>query len=85
MKTRNNNIHCPSYANEKTTLVDKIRNINTSILEQNDIIITKDLVFGNISLDVTSNILILNATIDYFISLPRGGLGLLQQVRWSAL
>ena len=35
-------LHCPIYANERMTLLDKIRNINTTILEQNDSLITKD-------------------------------------------
>ena len=42
-------------------LLDKI---NTSILKQNDTIITKDLLCGNISLDNISNTPYLNATID---------------------
>ena len=53
------------------TLLDKIRNTNINILEQNDTIITNELFFGNISLDDTLNTLILNATIDYLISTER--------------
>ena len=48
-------------------VLDIIRNIRASILEQIDTIITKDLLFGNIFPDDTSNILILSATSDYFI------------------
>ena len=36
-------------------LLEKISNFNSSILEQNDKIITKDLQYGSISLDDTSN------------------------------
>ena len=64
-------LHRPSYKNERQTKLDKTRNINTSFLEQNDIIITKDLVFGNISLDDNLNSLTLNATIGYLISTKR--------------
>ena len=48
-------------------VLDIIRNIRASILEQIDTIITKDLLFGNIFPDDTSNILILSTTSDYFI------------------
>lgn len=37
------------------TLLDKVNDINTNILEQNDNIITKDFLFENISLDDISN------------------------------
>ena len=45
--------------------------IKTKILEKNDNIITRDLLFGNIFFDVTSNSLVLDATIDYLISTKR--------------
>ena len=66
--TTHNQLHCPIYPNETIVLLDKIRNINVSILEQNYTIITKDLLFGNISLDDASNTLIFNATIDSYIN-----------------
>ena len=44
------------------------RSINTSILEHVDTILTRALLFGYVSLDDTSNTLILNATIGYLIS-----------------
>ena len=44
------------------TPLDNIRNISSSTLDQNYTIIAKDLFFGNIYLDDTSNTLILNAT-----------------------
>ena len=58
--------HCSRYASGKKTLVDKIRNINSSILEQNGITITKDPPH-----DDNWNILILSATFDNFISTER--------------
>ena len=45
------------------TLLGKIRNVNPSIFEQNDTIMTKYLLLGNIFFDVTSNTLTLNAII----------------------
>lgn len=68
MKLRQLLLGSPSYANERRTLLDKIRSINSCILQENDTIITKDLFFGNISLNKTSNTLISNARIDYLIS-----------------
>ena len=43
------------YLKEKMTLINKIRNINIGILEQNDTIITQDPPLENISLNDTSN------------------------------
>ena len=50
------------------TPLEKIRNIKFNILEQNNTILTKGFLFGNISLGDTSNALILKGTIDYLIS-----------------
>lgn len=61
----------PHLLKQKMTLLDKMRNINATILEQNEIIITKDLLFGSISLDDTSDTLILDATGDCLISMKR--------------
>ena len=38
-------LHCPSYTNKRITLLDKMRNINSSTLEQSDTIITNDILF----------------------------------------
>lgn len=59
----------PHLLKQKMTLLDKMRNINATILEQNEIIITKDLLFGSISLDDTSDTLMLDATGDCLISM----------------
>ena len=50
------------------TLVNKIKNINCSILEFNDAVVTKILLFGYNTLSDSCNTLILNSTIDYIIS-----------------
>ena len=39
---------CSIYTNERMTQLVKIRNVNSNILEQNDTIINKDLLFGNV-------------------------------------
>ena len=64
-------INANERTNERMPLLNNIRNIITSILKQNDTIITKDFLFGNISLDDISDTLILIATIDYLISTKR--------------
>ena len=55
-------LHCSINVNERMTLLETIRSINTSILKQNDTITIKDFFFGNIFLDETSNTLALNDT-----------------------
>ena len=64
-------LHFPIYTNERMTLLNNIRNINTNILDQNDTITTKDLLFSNFSLDGNWNTLILNGTTEYLISTKR--------------
>ena len=59
--------YCPIYSNKRMTLLDKIRNINI-ILEQNNTIITKSLLIANISHGDTLNTFILNGTTEYLIS-----------------
>ena len=60
--------HCPTYTNERLTLLNKIKSINCSILESSDAAVTKILLFGDNTLSNSSNTLILNSTIEYIIS-----------------
>ena len=46
------------------TLLDKIKSINCGILELNDAVLTKILLFGDNTLSASSNTLILNSKID---------------------
>ena len=64
-------IHCPTYTNERMTLLNKIENIDCRILEFSDAVVTKILLFGDNTLSDSSNTLILNSTIDYIISTKR--------------
>ena len=60
--------HCRAYANERMTLLNKIKGINCSILEFSDAATTKILLFGDNTLSDSSNTLNLNSTTDYIIS-----------------
>ena len=64
-------LHCPTYTNERLTLLNKIKNINCSILVSSNAALTKILLFGNNTLSISSNTLILNSTIEYIISTQR--------------
>ena len=50
-------IHCPTYTNERSTLLNKIKSINCSILEFSDVVVTKILLFGDDTLSDSSNTL----------------------------
>ena len=52
-------LHCPTYTNEKMTLLNKIKSINCSILESSDAAVTKILLFGDNTFSDSSNTLIL--------------------------
>ena len=64
-------LHCPTYTNERMTLLNKIKSINCSILEFSDVVVTKILLFGDSTLSDSCNTLILNSTIVYIISTKR--------------
>ena len=64
-------LHCPTYTNERLTLLDKIKSINCSILESSDAAVTKFLLFGDNTLSNSSNTIILNSTIEYIICTQR--------------
>ena len=71
MKLRQLLLGSPSYANERRTLLDKIRSINSCILQENDTIITKDLFF-RISLLIKLQILLFQMQELTISSLPKG-------------
>ena len=64
-------IHCPTYTNERTTLLNKIKSISCSILNFSDAVVTKILLFGDNTLSDSCNTLTLNSTIAYIISTKR--------------
>ena len=62
---------CPTYTNERMTLLNKIKSINCSMLEFSDAGATEILLFGDNTLTDSSNTLILNSTIDFIRSTKR--------------
>ena len=64
-------LRCPTYTNERMTLLNKIESTDCRISEFSDAVVTKILLFGDNTLSDSSNTLILNSAIDYIISTKR--------------
>ena len=64
-------------ANKRITVLDKVKSINCGILELSDAVIIKFLLFGDNSLSVPSNTLILNSIIYFIIFTERLDLSIL--------
>ena len=64
-------LHCPTYTNERMTLLNKIKSINCSILEFSDAVVRNILLVGDNTLSDSCNTIILNSTIDYIMSTKR--------------
>ena len=61
-------LHCPIYSNDRSSLLSTFKNIDSKLLENTDSSLTQMLLYGNPSLDIITNSLILNATVDlYFV------------------
>ena len=64
-------LHCPKFVIERRTLLSTISNINYKLLENTDSVLTRTLLFGNTSFDITENTKILNATINCILLTER--------------
>ena len=64
-------LYCSNYSKERLALLNAIKNINMSILQQSDSKFTSVLLFGDISFENNKNTFILDATIGYIISTGR--------------
>ena len=64
-------IHSRSYSNERTTIMDSIRDINVDILNQNDKLLVRMLVFPYSKSSKFVNIEILNSLIEYILITKR--------------
>ena len=64
-------LHCSYYSEERLALLNTIKNIDMSILQQDDSKFTSILLFGNTSFDNNKNTFILDATMDYITSTGR--------------
>ena len=56
-------LHCPNFLAERNTLLNKITNIDSNILNQADATVTKTPLFGNSNYSNEVNLEILNASI----------------------
>ena len=57
-------LHCSHHSNERITLLDKIRDVNEDILNQNDKLLVRTLIFGDRRLFKFNNIEIVNSSIE---------------------
>ena len=64
-------LYCPLFTNQRRTLLSTVNDIDSSLTNTNDSILTHILLFGKASLDISTNTLILNATMNYIISTNR--------------
>ena len=64
-------LHCPNFTNERSILLNIVSTINESSLTSCDASIVKLLLNGDESLDLETNTLILNATVNFILSNKR--------------
>ena len=64
-------LYCPLFTNQRRTLLSAVNDIDISLTNTNDLILTHILVFGKASLDISANTLTLNATMIYIMSTNR--------------
>ena len=58
-------LHCPNFSSERSTVLDIIGNIDRNILTRDDSQVTETLLYSDSNLNDITNIVILNATIDF--------------------
>ena len=61
-------LHCPNFLTERNTLLNKITNIDSNILNQADATITKILPFDNLKYSNEINLQILSASINCILT-----------------
>ena len=64
-------LHCPFFINERHTLRNAIRSLDSKLLDCTDYDLTQTLLFGNTSQTSSNNFKIINASIDYILSSKR--------------
>ena len=64
-------LYCLLFTNQRRTLLSTVNDIDSSLTNTNDSILTHILLFGKASLDISANTLIHNATINYIMSTNR--------------
>ena len=58
-------LYCPLLTNQRCTLLSAVNDIDSSLTNTNDSILTHIFLFGKASLDISANTLTLNATMNY--------------------
>ena len=64
-------LHCPTYITERRTLLSIIENIDNNLLDLCEPVLIRTLLFGSNSFDTDANTNVLNATIEYILSIKR--------------
>ena len=64
-------LNCSLFYTEQSTLLSNINEIDSTILNKSDLVVTRILLYGNESFKDEVNLLILNATIDFVLSTNR--------------
>ena len=61
-------LHCPLFHAERSTLLNNVNEIDSTIFNKSDSVVTHILLYGNKSFKDEVNLLILNATSDFVLS-----------------
>ena len=64
-------LYCSLFSNQRCTLLSTVNDIDSYLTNTNDSILTHILLLGKASLDISANILELNASTNYIISTNR--------------
>ena len=64
-------LRCLLFAIERYTLLSTLSSIDCNLLNNTDFILTKTIIFGNLSFNSNKNLEILNVAIDYILSTKR--------------
>ena len=64
-------LHRPTYITERRTLLSIIENIDNNLLDLCEPVLIRTLLFGSNSFDIYANTNVLNATIEYILSIKR--------------
>ena len=64
-------LHCPTFNDERYTLLSTLNNIDCTLLELTKSSLSQTLLYGNTLFDKEKNTRILNATTEYILSTER--------------
>ena len=64
-------LHRPTYITERRILLSIIENIDNNLLDLCEPVLIRTLLFGSNSFDIYANTNVLNATIEYILSIKR--------------